>query len=214
MTRPLITIADARPAPQTAAPAIDFRLRISVEGARVQAMALRCHVRIDARRRRHALVERERLSELFGDESQFERALRPITWAQAAVVVPTFEGAIECNLAVACTYDLEVGTTKYLHAVREGTVPLLFLFSGTMFRVDGTGTLVVEPVGWDLEASYDLPARVWRDTMDRFFPGGGWLRVKLDTIDRLQAFRGRAALVTWDQAIEALLERAEAGDPV
>src|SRR6185295_5837636 len=170
---------------------------------------------IDARRRAYGADERERLYELFGDETQFDRALRPITWVQTAVVVPTFDREIECDVAVPCTYDLEVGTAKYLHAIREGSVPVLLLFSGTMFRVvSDTGALVIEPVGWDVEASYRLPAQVWRETMDRFFPGGGWLRVSAATIDRLQAFRGRAALVTWDDAIEALFERVAAGGPV
>jgi hypothetical protein len=42
--------------------------------------------------------------------------------------------------------------------------------------------------------------------MDQFFPGGGWLMLRRDTIDRLQAFRGRHAVVTWDEAIELLLQ--------
>ena len=34
---------------------------------------------------------------------------------------------------------------------------------------------------WNLEASYRLPAQVWHAAMDRFFPGGGWLRLERDT---------------------------------
>src|SRR5205823_4583734 len=107
---------------------------------------------------------------------------------------------------------LEVASAKYLHAIREREVPLQFLFSGTMFRVT-RGTVVFEPVPWDVEASYRMPAQVWRAAMDQFFPGGGWLRLRADTIDRLQAFRGRAAVVTWDEAIEALLDRAAWDQP-
>jgi hypothetical protein len=44
--------------------------------------------------------------------------------------------------------------------------------------------------------------------MDQFFPGGGWLRLQRDTLDRLQAFRGREAVVTWDEAIDRLLQHA------
>jgi hypothetical protein len=62
-----------------------------------------------------------------------------------------------------------------------------------------------------VDAAFALPSRVWRDAMERFFPAGGWLRLQTETIDRLQAFRGREAVVTWDDAIERLLDRAAAG---
>src|SRR5207253_11361437 len=104
---------DEGPAAQTASPAITFRMRIAAGSERVHAIALRCHVRIDARRRGYALDERKRLYELFGDASQFDRLLRPVTWSQCSLVVPTFDGQIECDLPVACTYDLEVAAAKY-----------------------------------------------------------------------------------------------------
>jgi hypothetical protein len=59
-----------------------------------------------------------------------------------------------------------------------------------------------------VEASYRLPARVWRDAMNQFFPGGGWIRLQQETIDRLQAFRGRHAILSWDKAIERILQEA------
>src|ERR1044072_8292405 len=94
---------------------------------------------------------------------------------------------------------LVVVSGRYVSRIREVDVPLVFLFSGMAFR-----TGLVQPVPWDREASYRMPASVWRSTMDRFFPGGGWLRVSSDTIDRLQAFRGRQALVSWDDVIDRL----------
>jgi hypothetical protein len=53
-----------------------------------------------------------------------------------------------------------------------------------------------------------MPARVWQTTMDQFFPGGGWIRLQRETIDRLQAFRGRHAVLSWDAAIDRLLQHA------
>lgn len=208
MSRPAITLLGASPAALMAAPAVSFRLRIDT-GDRVHAIALRCQVQIEAPRRPYADEERERLYELFGDRPQFERLLRPLTWAQCSLVVPGFDRTIECDLQVPITYDLEVAAAKYLHGVRAGAIPLSFLFSGTMFRVSG-GALQIEPVPWDVEAAFAMPADVWRAAMDRFFPGGGWLRVRQETLDRLQSFRGRAALVSWDEALGALLSRAEA----
>jgi hypothetical protein len=176
---------------------------------RVHAIALRCQVRIEPRGRRYTRDEQHRLYELFGDISQWERTLQGVTWAHTTLVVPSFDRCIDVDLPVACTYDLEVASAKYLHAVRDGDVPLLFLFSGTLFN-NGQ----IEPVPWDLDASFRMPARVWQTAIDQFFPGGGWIRLQRDTIDRLQAFRGTQAVVTWDQAMERLLALAAAKETI
>ena len=206
-----VTVLDAQPSAQTAAPAVTFRLRIEDLGeGRMHALALRCQTRIEPRGRRYTKEEQARLYELFGDVSQWDRSLNGVTWAHTALMVPSFARRIDVDLPVACTYDLEVASAKYLHAIRDGDVPLAFLFSGTMFKAqDGGSALTIEPVPWDLGASFRMAARVWHGAMDQFFPGGGWLRLRRDTIDRLQAFRGRQAVVSWDEAIEQLLQRAE-----
>jgi hypothetical protein len=204
------TILGAQPSGQTAAPGITFQLRIEdLSDRRVHAIVLRCQTRIEPRGRRYSKEEQSRLYELFGDVSQWERTLTGVTWAHATIAVPAFERRIDVDLPIACTYDLEVASAKYLHAIRDGEVPLLFLFSGTVFSVNGRG-LCIEPVPWDVEASFRMPAHVWQAAMDRFFPGGGWVRLQRETIDRLQAFRGRQACVTWDQAIDRLLAEARA----
>ena len=72
----------------------------------------------------------------------------------------------------------------------------------------GQSGFAVEPVAWDLEASFRLPVAVWRDTMDLYFPNSGWIRVSRDTLDALQRFKSGRALPTWDQAFEHLLKEA------
>jgi len=214
MTMLAVAVVGARPSEQTAAPGVTFRLRIeNVSAARVHAVALRCQIRIEPRGRRYAKDERQRLYELFGDVSQWDRTLRGVTWSHSTLIVPSFERLIEVDLPVACTYDLEVASAKYLHAVRDGDVPLVLLFSGTIFRVSDGG-FHMEPVPWDLEAPFRMPAQIWHLAMDQFFPGDGWLRLRRKTIDRLQEFRGRQAVVTWDEAIERLLECERAQEPV
>jgi hypothetical protein len=202
------TIVDARPSAQTAAPSITFRLNVDeLSHKPIHAIALRCQVRIDPRGRRYSSEEKTRLYELFGDPSQWDRALQLVTWAHTTALVPAFAGQVEIDLPVPCTYDLEIAATKYLHAIRDGDVPLVFLFSGTAFSAHSESSgLSVEPVPWDREASYRLPASVWQSTMDRFFPGGGWMRVSRETLDRLQEFRGRNAIVSWDDTIDRLLQ--------
>jgi hypothetical protein len=205
-----VTILEARPSSLTATPGLTFRLRIeNLSETRVHAMALRCQVRIEPRGRRYTTDAQARLYELFGDSSQWDRTLRGLTWTHSTVLVPSFDRRIDVDLEVPCTYDLEVASAKYLHAVRDGDVPLLFLFSGTIFG-ERDAALSFEPVAWDLEASFRMPARVWQSAMDQFFPGGGWVRLRRETIDRLQAFRGREAVVSWDEAIDRLFARGTA----
>jgi len=208
-----VTVLGAHPSPQTAAPGVTLRLRVEdLSGARIYAAAIRCQIQIAARTRRYAKDEQSRLYELFGSLSQWDRTLRSVTWSQSTVMVPSFDGRIDVDLAVPCTYDLQIASAKYLHAIRDGHVPLTLLFSGTVFQLNGGG-ISIEPVPWDLEASYQMPATTWHAAMDQFFPGGGWLIVRRDTIDRLQAFRGRHAVVTWDEAIDLLLQESAAEEP-
>ena len=51
----------------------------------------------------------------------------------------------------------------------------------------------------------ELPVSVWRETMDRHFPGSAWLRLSRDCYDRLRAYRARNAFANWDEAMAALL---------
>ena len=48
-------------------------------------------------------------------------------------MVPSFTGSIEVDVPVPCTYDLEIAATSYFHALDEGDIPLVLLFSGTVF---------------------------------------------------------------------------------
>ena len=126
-----------------------------------------------------------------------------------ATTIGGFTGSTEFDLPVACTYDFEVAGAKYLHALSGGEIPLILLFSGTVFTTGERG-FAAEPVSWNLEASYRLPVAVWRGVMDLYFPNSGWLRVSRDTLDPLQRFKASRAVPTWDQAFELLLESTPA----
>src|SRR5205823_524054 len=123
-----------------------------------------------------------------------------------------FVGTTDIDLPITCTYDLEVAAVKYFHALDNGEIPLLLLFSGTTFAKTGTA-LAVEPIAWHEEASFRLPVSVWRDTMDRYFPNSGWVRVHRQTLDALARFKAQRALPTWDHAFEQLLEEAGEAAP-
>lgn len=207
-------ITGVRPAPATVVPTALFGLRIGAAAgpARVHALALRVQVQIETRRRQYTPGEQDRLYEVFGRPSEWDRALKPLVWTQTAVLARGFTSAVEIDLPVPCTYDFDVAAAKYLHALRDGDVPLRFLFSGTAF-LEHDGAVSVAPVAWDSEAAFRMPAARWREVMDAFFPDSAWIRVRRETLDALHAWRGRQAAPDWDTALAALLQAA-AKEPV
>jgi hypothetical protein len=90
-------------------------------------------------------------------------------------------------------------------------VPLLLLFSGTVFVVTD-GRLRVEQVPWSKEISCGLPAKVWREAVDAHFPDSAWVTMSRDTLDELMRFKSRHALPTWDATLRALLAHADRYD--
>jgi len=203
-------VTEARPQKYDAVPSLHFRLRISeAAGAPIHAILLRCQVQIEPRRRGHAPAEQERMTDLFGEPARWNETLRPLLWAQTSIAVPAFAGSTEVDLPLPCTYDFEVVWAKYLQALDSGEAPLLFLFSGTVFAKSENGYRV-EQVPWNKEASFRMPVALWRDLMDAYFPGCGWIRLERESLDALQRFRARHSLASWEQTMAALLAAAEA----
>jgi hypothetical protein len=197
-----------------ATPTLRFSLTITERsGAAVHAIALRCQIRIEPHRRRYSAAEAQRLHDLFGDPSRWADTVKPIQLATVTTMVPSFTAVTETDLQVPCTYDLEVASARYLQGLDDGTIPLLLLFSGTVFVANGD-SFSVELVPWSSEASYRMPVSVWRDLVDSHFPGSAWLRCSRETLDELSAFKARQALPTWDATLRALLaEVGDSGDP-
>jgi hypothetical protein len=192
-----------------ATPTLTFSLTITERsGVRIHAIALRCQIRIEPHRRRYSAAEAQRLHDLFGDPSRWAETVKPIQLATVTTMVPSFTAVTETDLQVPCTYDLEVTSARYLHGLDDGTIPLLLLFSGTVFVANGDSFLV-ELVPWSAEASYRMPVSVWRELADIHFPGSAWLRCSRETLDELSAFKAKHALPTWDATLRALL--AETG---
>ena len=196
-----------------ATPSLTFQLAVTERsGVRVHAIALRCQIRIEPHRRRYSAAEAERLHDLFGDPSRWAETVKPIQLATVSVMVPGFTAVTEVDLPVPCTYDLEVSSARYLHGLDDGTIPLILLFSGTVFVATETG-FTVELVPWSAEATYRMPVATWRELVDAHFPGRAWLPCGRDTLDALSAFKARHALPTWDATLNALLAAAEPRDP-
>lgn len=198
-------VAEGRAELNAASPTIIFKVRIDAPGAGpIHAIALQVQLRVEPARRSHGPEEQRSLMELFGEPSRWSRTQRSLFWSELSHVVPAFEGECEVELRVPCTYDLDLASTKYFHALRGGTVPLAFLFRGTIFAERERG-LGVSMLPWDREASFELAAATWRAAMDGFFPDQGWLRLRRDVLDDLLAFKAERALPSWDAVMESLL---------
>jgi len=188
-----------------AVPTLRFALRVSAD-APVRSVLLDVQVQIAARRRAYDAAAHDRLFELFGPARDWGTTLRTLLWTRATLVVPAFAGETTVDLDVPCSYDLEVAASRYLDALGDGDVSLELLFSGSVFY-DDDGRLQTVRLSWEKEAEYALPVRVWKETMERYFNGTAWVRLRKDSFDRLSAFKSRNALATWDDALDALLER-------
>ena len=190
-----------------AAPTVAFTLRITSDKP-VRSLALNAQIRIAPARRRYSKRDQGRLVELFGPPERWGETLRTFRWAQATALVSPFDETTTVELTVPCTYDLEIATAKYFYALDDGDVPLEFLFSGTVFFLDG-GALRTAQISWDSEATFRMPAHAWRDAMQQHFPGSAWLRLRDDVFDRLVAYKAGRALPTWEATIDELLEGRE-----
>jgi hypothetical protein len=198
----------ARPEPYSVVPTLTLTLRISeTSGQRVEAIALRVQIRIEPARRRYSDAEAARLTDLFGETQRWADTLRPVQFTNVSIMVPGFTGSTEIDLPVPLSYDLDIGATRYFAGLEDGEVPLLLLFSGTVFGT-ADGRLSVRQVPWSKEASYRLPVSVWRAAIDAHFPNTAWIKISTQTLDELQRFKTSAALPTWEAAVLALLDAA------
>ncbi|WP_030520091.1 DUF6084 family protein [Nocardia rhamnosiphila] len=202
-------VLEIAPQPYSAAPILSARVGIaSLADEPVHAIALRAQVRIQPSRRRYSDEEGAGLTDLFGARDRWRDTQRSFLWMHCATMVPGFSGGAEVDMPMPCTYDFEVTGSKYLHALREGSVPLLFLFSGTVF-IKGSGGFAIQQIPWDREDTFDMPVAVWQELMSAHFPNTGWVRLHRDTLDELAAYKSGHGLLGFDDAVTRLLARAK-----
>lgn len=199
------SVVDVFAEPYAVAPLLTARLRISEStGQVIHAIALRCQVRIEPQRRHYDDAEQNGLRGLFGNRDRWVDTLKPFLWMQCNTTVQGFTGVTEVDLALPCTYDFDVIGSRYLHALGAGTVPLVLLFSGTVFT-KGSNGFGVQQVPWDCEARHDLPVSVWRQMIEWYFPNTGWIRLDSDVLAQLADYRARHGLTTWEETAQTLL---------
>jgi hypothetical protein len=190
-----------------AAPLIALKLRITNLPATeaIHTLTLRCQVQIEPAKRRYLPQEQEKLLDLFGEPERWSRTLRPLLWMNTTVAVPGFTHNVLVNLELPCTFDFNVATTKYFHALNAGEIPVCVMFSGTIFYKGAEDELQVAQVPWDREAIFRLPVSVWKEMMDLYFPDTAWLCLRRDAFEQLYQYKMRHGLPTWEQAITRAL---------
>jgi hypothetical protein len=206
-----IAIENAAAVPFAATPLLAFELRINNDPPEqlIHTVALKAQIQIETTRRQYDPKEQESLLDLFGTPDRWGQTLRSMLWTHATVMVPRFTGSTTAQLQVPCTFDFNVAATKYFHALSRGELPLCFQFSGTVFYQGENDLLQVSPISWDKEAKFRLPVEAWKNLMDEYYPNAAWLALSRDAFERLQQFKLRESITTWDEAIERALAAAQ-----
>jgi hypothetical protein len=205
------TVEGAEAAPFAATPLLVLRLRVESANHEetIHSISLRAQIQIEATRRHYSAAEKEKLLDLFGEPDRWSRTLRAMLWTHADAVIPAFTGSTVAELHVPCTFDFNVAATKYFYGVSEGDIPLILLFSGTIFYAGAQGVLQVAPIPWDKEARYRLPVQVWREMMDSYYPNSAWLSLRRDVFERVYEYKVRHGISSWEEALTSLLSAAE-----
>lgn len=203
-----IQVGDVKVVPFAAVPTLAFQLQIgnATPDEEIHTIALRCQIQIEVTRRSYAPLEQKRLLDLFGHPERWGKTLRNLLWTHTSVIVPRFEGSnTAADMNVPCTFDFTVASTKYFEGLASGEIPLLMLFSGTVFYGSPESPLQVAPISWEQEARYKLPVQMWREMMDTYYPNSVWINLHRDAFERLYEYKLEHSIPTWEQALEHAL---------
>ncbi len=204
-------VEDAESVAYAAAPMLALKLRItnSIENEPIHTIALNCQVQIEPARRHYLSNEQEKLRDLFGEPERWSRTVRPLLWMNTTVSVPAFTNAIVVDVPLPCSFDFNVATTKYFHALDAGDIPVCVLFSGTIFYCGENGALQVTQIPWNREATFRIQAALWKQMMDNYYPNSAWLRLERGAFDRLYTYKLRHGIPTWEQVLDILVSSKE-----
>jgi Family of unknown function (DUF6084) len=207
-------VTGVEPAARGLVPLLHFHLEVtnSPETELIQSVILQAQIQIQSAHRSYDEEEREKLVDLFGTPDRWGQTLRNRLWAHANTTVRPFTQTTGAVLPIQCTYDLNVLASKFFFALKEGAVPLLFLFSGTIFYAAADGRLQVQQISWNQECTYAMPVRVWHELMEHHYPNSAWVCLQRHVFEKLYAYKRRQGLPTWEQTIERLLTEYESVD--
>jgi hypothetical protein len=203
-----INVGVAKVVPFSAVPTLAFPLHIqnAKVSEEIHSIVLRSQIQIEVTRRGYSPQEQARLLDLFGNPERWGQTLRNLLWTHTSVVVPGFAGASTVTeMHVPCTFDFNVAATKYFDGLAGGEIPLLMLFSGSVFYATSASPLQVAPISWELEARCKVPVETWREMMSAYYPNSVWIHLHRDVFDRLNRYKTERGVPTWEQALDEML---------
>lgn len=205
-------IEGVRADPDAASPLLRLALRLKNQTPALPILniMLNCQIRIEPAQRSYAKPEHESLKELYGEPSQWGHTLRSLLWTHTNVSVPAFGQECTVDLPVPCSYDFNIAATKYFHGLKDGEVPLTLLYSGPVFYRDTDGQMQIAQIPWTKESTFRLPVSVWQAMMDHYYPESAWLCLRRDTFEQLYRYKRQKGLLTFERAIEDLIETSMA----
>jgi hypothetical protein len=206
------SVLGARPVRYAAAPMLALDIEVSeTSGRPVYMLALTVQLMIEPARRAYDEATHERLVELFGAPERWAVTTRSLVWATLDVVVPAFTGTTTVTVPIACHYDLELAAAKYLHAIPDGEAPLALHFNGMVYYPGEDGGLQIVLLPWSNSIGFRMPMRVWRETIEHYYPGTAWIGLRTETLEALQRAKLQRGLATLDATVTALLGDARDG---
>lgn len=211
---PEFEVIGAAPLARAAVPTVTYRIRATDgSGMRVQTIALRALIIIEPAKRSYVDAERERLVELFGEPQRWAATTDSFRWTQADVLVPEFRDSVEFEIAVPCSYDLELISAKYFAGLEGGEVPLRFDLNGSVFYEEADGRHQVIPLPWDRSTRFAMPHEVWSQAIAAQYPFRSWVPLDRETVDRLAALKAADGAPTYDAVVSKLLDAVPGEEP-
>ncbi len=205
-------VLGARPVKYAAAPMLALDLQVTeTAGRQVYMLALSIQLMIEPARRAYDEAAHERLVELFGAPERWAVTTRSLVWATLDVVVPAFSGQTTVTVPIACHFDLELAAAKYLHSLTDGEAPLALHLNGMVYYPGEDGGLQIVLLPWSNSIGFRMPVRVWRETIEHYYPGTAWVGLRAQTFAALQRAKLTRGLATLDDAVSALLDEAHDG---
>jgi Family of unknown function (DUF6084) len=195
-----------RPLRHAAVPTLILDLQLhEPSGRQVYMIALTIQLMIEPARRSYDDAEHARLVGLFGPPERWAVTTRSLVWAQLDVLVPAFTGTTTVQVPIACSYDLEVASAKYLRSLGGGIAPLALHFNGIVYYRSDAGGLQMVLIPWSRSVDFPMPVSVWRELVEHYYPNTGWIGLRSQTIDALEARRVAGAHATVDDCVRNLL---------
>ncbi len=212
-------VTGARPVPRAMMPIIALDLAVSQTGTagsvplHIHHAMLQCQVRIEPARRQYRPEDEAGLWELFGERQRWHETMHSMLWTQVPLVIRAFDSETTAELLIPCTHDFNVAATKYFDQINDGEVPFTLLFRGSIFYAEGQLPLRVQQIAHDQHADFRLPAQIWRDLMDYYYPNSSWIPLKRSLHEALRKYQKLHGFLTYDEALAALLNAHSVAPP-